>query len=585
MNKAGLTFSLSMLVVFNSWGQTKISLNKLIDHTMHFYETKKDSIKINAEQIRKEALRLNLKQEGLYYHRFMGFYYEYDNQPDKALASYHTLLNKAEEGNFTPEKYQALGDMVSVYFNQNQQSKAKEVILKALKDAPQDKPKEMVLSTFYNNLGMIYAKETKLDSALLMYNKSLIIKNKIGDLIPIADLKTNMAALYLRKGDFLMAEKLTNECYKIHKEQKMTEDLWFDLMSFANIYNSTKRMDKALQNAREAERIAIQVNSKPKQMDTYEVLSDIFSRMGDFKQALDYQRKYVRIKDEVINSESAEKVAELQEKYESEKKQRINVELTHSLTRETEKQKLYLLALILSLLVIGVLVFAFVKNKQKNKIIESKNRQLSRLNSQKNNLISMVSHDLKTPFLSIRALSHALKLSKEDSQSEYINDIVISSERGLEMIAKILENEKFGGNTLDLTEVSVFEILNEVLLELQPLAKQKSINIVNPNSANYKVMTDRLLLKSALQNVISNAINYSPKGTNVYSSIKLLQDSLTIQIADEGPGINHTHEKNEYSTGMGLGIVKRIMQELGGQVQIDSDKGTVVNLIIPIVEK
>ena len=53
--------------------QTKESLNAKIDATMHFYESKKDSIKINAEQIKAEAKKLGLKQEGLYYHRFMGF--------------------------------------------------------------------------------------------------------------------------------------------------------------------------------------------------------------------------------------------------------------------------------------------------------------------------------------------------------------------------------------------------------------------------------------------------------------------------------------------------------------------------------
>lgn len=563
--------------------QTKTSVNALIDQTMHFYESKKDSIKINAERIRSEAQKLNLQQEELYYYRFMGFYYEYDNQPDKALQSYLRLLNESEKRNFVPEKYQALGDIVSIYFNQNQQKKAREIILKAIHDAQHDKPKDLVLSTFYNNMGMIYAQENKVDSALLMYNKSLVIKNKIGDPVPIADLKTNIAGLYLRKGNYVLAEKLVKECYAIHKTRNMTEDLWFDLISFANIYLGTSQLSKALQNALEAEKIAQNLKSKPKELDTYEVLSKIYESTGNYPKATYYLKQYGAIKDEIINIKNSEKIAELQEQYEAEKKQRINTELSHNLSLETEKKRIYLFGLVLSLLAIGMLIYAYWKNRQKNRIIEGQNRQLAKLNTQKNHLISMVSHDLKTPFLSIRALGYAYAHTAANQNGEFIKDIVKSSEQGLKMISEILENEKFGEKALQIEKITVYGLIGELKSEFEPLTAARNIQFKLPGDKDSGVLTDKLLLKSALQNVLSNAIKYSPQNGTIYCETQVMQDKFEISIRDQGPGLNEKRTKDEYSSGKGLGIVKRIMQELGGNIETEwSDQGTAVKLRLPV---
>jgi signal transduction histidine kinase len=584
MKKLGYLLLIFLFFLPSLFAQTKESVNALIDKTMHFYETKKDSIKINAERIRSDARKLNLKQEELYYFRFMGFYYEYENKPDEALKSYLNLLSESERQKFVPEKYQALGDMVSVYFNQNQQIKAKELILKAINDAPKDKPKDMVLSTFLNNLGMIYAKEAKNDSALLMYKRSLVIKNKIGDPVPIADLKTNMASLYLRKGDYKMAEKLTQECYLVHKDKKMTEDLWFDLLNFANIYQASNDHEKALNNALEAEKIASGLKSKSKLIDTYEVLSNVYQNMGSFKQALEYEKKYRKIKDEFITQTNTEKIAELQEKYESEKKQRINTELTHNLNQETEKKLFYLTAFILSLLLMGILAFAFWKNKQKNQIIEDKNVQLLKLNTQKNHLISMVSHDLKTPFLSIKALANSVLFNKNNIGIDLIEDIIKSSQNGLELISKILESEKSNEKDLSLEKIELIKLVNDLIYDFKSLSSDKQINIkVLSDSKTYFLLTDEELLKSALKNVLSNAVKYSPTNSSIIIEIKNDLKEVILTITDQGPGIQTNNEPIEHSTGIGLKIVNRVLKELGGSFSIESSEnnGTVAKFVLP----
>lgn len=584
------------LLIFSEkyiFAQTKESVNILIDKTMHFYESQKDSIKINAERIRKEAKNLNLKQEELYYYRFMGFYYEYDNQPDMALKSYLKLLEESEKQSFVPEKYQAIGDLMNVYFNQNQQSKAKELLLKAINDSKKDNPKEMVLSTFYNNLGMVYSKENKLDSALQMYQKSLEIKNKIGDPVPIADLKNNMSALYLKLGNFKKAEQLTSECYSFHKDKKMSEDLWFDLVSFTNIYLETNRLSKALEYADKSLILAKELKSKNKEMESYQFLGNVYQAMGQFKQALTYEKKYQFLRDQILNESNSEKIAEIQEKYESEKKQRINIKLTNSLNQEKEKKQMYLLSLILSLLILGIVIYSFMKNKQKNRIINQKNTQLLKLNSQKNHLISMVSHDLKTPFLSIRALGNAWKYNIDDpiSGAEFLDNILESSDKGLEMISKILESEKISETGLKFEKIELNTLVSDVISKFEYLSKEKQVEIrFTELDKKKQILTDESLLKSALQNVLSNALKFSEKGQIVSCEILEFTDETQILVRDNGPGfaINapsgiSRNTIDTHSSGIGLNIVKRIMNELGGSLKIESssETGTLVILILP----
>ena len=377
--------------------QTKESVNAKIDKTMHFYESKKDSIKINAEQIRDEAKKLGLKQEGLYYHRFMGFYYEYEGKIDLALQSYLTLLNEAEKSNFIPEKYQAIGDIFNIYFTQNQTLKCKELLKKAINDSKIDKPKPIQISTFYNNLGLMYVKEKKIDSALFYYQNSLEIKQKIGDKASLADLKTNMASLYLEKGEIDKALRFTNESLAYHEKSKMTEDLWFDYDNMAHILAKKQQIDPALRYAKLGLEIAMALKTNVKIRDSYETLAEINQISGNFKNSLEYTQKIIAINDSILTENTSEKLAELQEKYESEKKERINKELNSKLESEKKTKSFYLAGFLGLVLLTSVVFYAYFKNQQKNKIIAARNRELTLLNKEKNRLISMVSHDLKTP--------------------------------------------------------------------------------------------------------------------------------------------------------------------------------------------
>ncbi len=592
-----MTKFLILIICFLSFeihAQTKESINDKIDATMHFYESKKDSIKINAEQIKTEAFKLGLKQEGLYYHRFMGFYYEYDGKIDLALQSYLTLLNEAEKNNFIPEKYQAIGDIFNIYFTQNQTVKSKEILKKAIKEGKIDKPKPIQMSTFYNNLGMIYAKEKNIDSALIFYQNSLEIKKTLDDPASLADLKTNMASLFLEKGNVQKALSFTNESLAFHQRTKMTEDLWFDYENMAHILAKKLQVEQALKFANKGLELAKTLENNLKIRDSYETLAELNQLNGNFKTSLEYTQKIIAINDSIITDTNSEKIAELQEKYESEKKERINRELNNKLDTEKRTKSFYLIGILGLLFVSAIILFAYFKNQQKNKIIAARNEELTLLNQEKNRLISMVSHDLKTPFLSIRAwysnLKHTLK-NPEKNIEESLQNIGKSAEQGLKLISTILDIEKESLNsyTQELKTFDLKSLLNEVCGDFEQMALNKSIKIKkNFTDNNVAINSDPDMLQRVFENLISNALKYSQPNSEIEITLEKNGAQNLIKFKDYGIGIKESELKNifekygttsskptegESSTGLGLNIAKRILDELGGRISVSSEFG------------
>lgn len=582
------------ILSLRTYAQTKESVNAKIDETMHFYESKKDSIKINAEQIRTEAKKLGLKQEGLYYHRFMGFYYEYDGKIDLALQSYLTLLNEAEKNNFIPEKYQAIGDIFNIYFTQNQTVKGKDILKKAIKEGKIDKPKPIQMSTFYNNLGMIFAKEKNIDSALIFYQNSLEIKKTLDDPASLADLKTNMASLFLEKGDVQKALSFTNESLAFHQRTKMTEDLWFDYDNMAHILAKKLQIEQALKFANKGLELAKILKNNLKIRDSYETLAELNQLNGNFKTSLEYTQKIIAINDSIITETNSEKIAELQEKYESEKKERINRELNNKLDTEKRTKSFYLIGILGLFFVSGIILFAYFKNKQKNRIIAARNEELTLLNQEKNRLISMVSHDLKTPFLSIRAwysnLKHTLK-NPEKNIEESIQNIGRSAEQGLKLISTILdiEKESLNSSTQELKTFDLKSLLYEVCGDFEQMALNKSIKIKkNFTDENVAIYSDPDMLQRVFENLISNALKYSQPNSEIEISLEKYGTQNVIKFKDYGLGIKENELKNifekygttsskptegESSTGLGLNIAKRILDELGGSINVSSEFG------------
>lgn len=601
MKKTKLLLLFSLLSVDFVFAQiTQESVLQKIDKALTFYESKKDSIKIMAEEIRNDANSIGLKKEASYYYRFMGFYYEYDGKIDEAVKSYLTYLKTAEDNGFIDEKYQAIGDIVNVYISTEQNDKAKKLLLKGIKEGPKEKANPRRLSTYYTNLGVVYRRQNQYDSAFYCYSQALALKKEVKDSVGIANVNINLATLLIKQGKYSLAKPYVDRNIEFHKKTKSEEDLWYDYANMSEIYLELNQREKAEWYVNENIRIARKIESKSKEQISLGNLSDLYRHFGDYKKAYEFYAKYDSLGKTIITDETNKTIAELQEKYEADKREQQN----KLLSAEVDKQKqrnLNIILMSIGIALIGLIGgYGWWNNRRKNQLLTSKNEQiqkqnvrLSELNSDKNELISIVSHDLGSPFTSIKLWSSMLtkpNVSEED-KTEAVETIGLMADNGLRLIRNVLNVEKAETNQhqVNLESFDLVKFAEAIVHDFGPAAKGKNIKVhLHGEPSSINILSDKYLINRILENLISNALKYSEKDKNVWIEILEQEKNIQFKVQDEGVGIAVDEQKSlfskyskvsskptadEDSTGLGLSITKRIVDELGGKITCKSELG------------
>jgi signal transduction histidine kinase len=230
--------------------------------------------------------------------------------------------------------------------------------------------------------------------------------------------------------------------------------------------------------------------------------------------------------------------------------------------------------------------------KQKNEILQ-KNQELLNLNNEKNNLIGIVAHDLKSPLNQIRGLLSIMKLTTENLSEEtlgYINMMESSSGRLSDMIAKILDVEAIESQNLNLViePVNVSGILCGLAERYGMAAEKKGIAIKTSIQDSVVAQVDKGYVEQVFENLLSNAIKFSPPEKNVFINLSLEKNKVVCEIKDEGPGLTEPDKKklfgkyqklsakptgDETSTGLGLSIVKKFVEAMDGEIWCESEAG------------
>lgn len=230
-----------------------------------------------------------------------------------------------------------------------------------------------------------------------------------------------------------------------------------------------------------------------------------------------------------------------------------------------------------------------------------KERQLNEIKSR---FVSMASHEFRTPLTTV--LSSASLLAKytatedQEKRDKHIQRIKNSVNNLNDILEDFLSLGKLNEGRVDkkLEEVNVKEMLTEIVDEMKAQLKNNQHFIVNCNE-NCHAVTDKKLLRNVLINLVSNAIKFSEEGKNITIDAKTANNRIVMAVSDEGIGIGKDDQEHLFTsffraanavniqgTGLGLHIVKRYIDLLGGEVKLESElnKGTTITFSIPINE-
>lgn len=496
------------------------------------------------------------------------------------------------------------------------------------------------LSRVYNNIGLFYSDLNKLDTAEIYFSKTIEITKKTHDLKTEISALGNIARNFMIKNDF---QKAIEKLLKIPEKARKINDKTILAITYANIAaaylnlaekktNKYAYFDSSLKCNTIALENAEQLNSNSLKAYVYSGFTDTYKAMHDFKNAFKSLEKYSIINDSIFNQEKTEAIADIEAKYENEKKQLIIENLQkekQSDLKLIQKKNTIILIIIIGFLIVLVLsLFLYKLYRAKNHaliLLDEKNKdilvqkeeiaaqrdkiseiafELKKANRTKNKLFSIIAHDLKNPFQGIIGFSEMIK---EDAEKQNLDQIKKFAEyifNASKQTYKLLDNLlNFTRSQIGLIKynpeiINIKELVKEGIILVQSTAEVKGVKLIDETNSKHTAYADESMISTVLRNLISNAVKFTSEGGYVKVQTENSKNKIVIKVIDSGIGIKEDDisklfkadlnfttfgTKNEKGTGLGLVVCKDFTVKNGGTITVESEvgKGSTFTISLP----
>lgn len=226
--------------------------------------------------------------------------------------------------------------------------------------------------------------------------------------------------------------------------------------------------------------------------------------------------------------------------------------------------------------------------------------QLESIETSRQEFVSNVSHELKTPLSSIKVLSESILLQEDmpiEMYREFLQDINSEVDRMANIINDLLELVKLDHKEagLNIKETDINKMVEDIIKRLSPLAERKNIELMYENNKNMVIEGDEVKLTLALSNLVENGIKYTPEGGNVKVTVDGDHQNCFISVQDTGIGISEeeqgkvfkrfyrvdkTRDRETGGTGLGLAITHSSIMLHNGSIKINSKENEGATFIV-----
>jgi signal transduction histidine kinase len=309
----------------------------------------------------------------------------------------------------------------------------------------------------------------------------------------------------------------------------------------------------------------------------------------------------MELNDSLFNTESQKTLNEFQVLYESEKKDNEirllsnEKEIQSIQIKRVRQQRLIFLLIAFSLLLVAFLLWILFEDRKKSsRILDQKNQELNILNSTKDRFISILAHDLKNPFSAFCNITTALKENFDDldkgEHRYYIDELNESALRMNSMLKNMLDWATIQMKPMfsELVPVDLFDAADSINKSLAPFARSRSVILENNVPEGLVALGNQGAIQTVLNNLISNAIKFSPAHSVVTISGFAELAGVTLTVKDQGMGMTGEDlsklfriDKDTRSigkpegkgTGLGLILCKELIDKMGGSIGVKSTPG------------
>lgn len=545
---------------------------------------------------------------------YLGIAYRNQSNYSKALALFFEALKSSELSKDLQEISYTLINIGNIYIFQTNYTGAIDYFQRALENAKMIE-NQNIMAYCYLNIGRSLVGLEQYEEAEENYKKVHQIRSKMNDMEGIVIANVDLAELYIKQNAPNKALKLLLRNLENIERLNHTSTLSLSYINIARCY----LMNKDLVNAKSYIEKSMKLNKshglKNNETLALQLLSEILEQSKDYNQALAYFKLYVASKDSIFNEENTRKIESLHAQYQNEKAE-VETKFLREQTRLNEviikrQQTIIALAIVACLLFLTIAIVAFWSSNERKKLnaqIASQREQAYRhnndlidINNEKNNLIRILSHDLRAPINNIKGLTEIHQSEHKDfgeSENQTLNLIKSESDRILSMISKILNVEALNveNSKKNAEEVNITQVLDDTVASFSSTAKKKQIEIAeNYPKEDLIILGDKVHLHQVLENLVSNALKFSEPKTTLTLGLEVVGRVVQIYVEDQGPGLTADDKAkifkkfqtlsakptaNEVSTGLGLSIVKKYVEQMKGKIWYESELGKGTKFIV-----
>ncbi len=513
--------------------------------------------------------------------------YQRLGQLDKAIECYNRcndLMDVIGGEMAEVNKRYVMNNIAEIHLAMNEYDRAEEMYNKCIAMLgtvdPNDTASNLDLATYYQNLAEVHIAQHK-DDAVSLAEHSLELSQRYQDTPnKIINRLLSLSKAYSSMGKTKEGERLMDEALQLAEDNNevflqavihLQKGDYAQAIAMAEENHYDELLQEAFESAYKAER-------------------DINPRL-----ALEYYERSMAMKDSVFNETQQQLIRDYQVRYATQEKE-------HDLQMEQEKTKrnrLYVmvLAVVAALLLIITVIWFRLANVRKKRAEE-----LAHLNETKNHLLSIVSHDVKTPVSAIcqvlRGITDGYDSIADTDKKAHLVMLRSTSEALKDRMENIIKwvKQELASSEVTRVQFSISDLVDECIKTQETSIMVKSLRVVNEVPKYIMGYDDVNVVRLVIQNLLGNAVKFSYPSGEITIKTERKGDRVWISVADNGMGISEAKlEKlfnymtssvkgtgGETGTGIGLFVSKQFVDKIGGKMAIESKKdiGTTVSFSI-----
>lgn len=493
----------------------------------------------------------------------------------KAIALFESLDAKEKLAN-------AFG-LLGYQMKRRNMKKALYYMQKGKSIAEQNRFQKPLLS-IYNNYGVLKEMQQEFDSALYFYNKGLLIKEKIKDSVGIPYSLNNIAGIHVIRKQFTEAKTLYNRAIDIRFRLKDHYGIAENYTHYGDMFTAQNESQQAIDWYQKSLKIALRYKYTDLIQYGYKMLSENYELMQNEKEALYHFKKYTQYKDSLLNKDTNSKIAELEVKFETNKKEKLLLQKEI----EAKEQKNILMAvslLAIFIALIGYLIYRQQKlrNRQQEQEfqlksaiaqIETQNQLQEQRLTISRDLHDNIGAQLTFIISSVDNIKYAFDIQnvKLDSKLQSISNFTKSTIVELRDTIWAMNSNEI---TFEDLRARIHNFLEKAKTAKEDIDFQFAIN--EDMSQLQLTSIFGMNIYRTLQEAVNNALKYA-NPTQINIVVQKIDNSVSIQIQDNGVGF----DLETVVKGNGLLNMQKRIESIGGIFKLQSEigKGTSVSILI-----